>query len=142
MPAAEAAFHPAADNGRRELNLMCEDLASETARLEKKGVACPAPHRERWGAGTKIPFPGGGAVGLYRPSHPIALGANHCERLHRRTFEVPYPPESIHFKSPGQVRLGVVFKARRICHQSAKKGCHKTADLYRQRSSERRNIHV
>jgi len=77
MPAAEAAFHPAEDNDRHEFYLMCDDLKREMARLEKKGIACPAPHTERWGTVTKIPLPGGGAVGLYQPAHPIAIGTNY-----------------------------------------------------------------
>jgi hypothetical protein len=56
---------------------MCDDLKREMVRLEKKGVACPAPHTERWGTVTKIPLPGGGAVGLYQPAHPIAIGTNY-----------------------------------------------------------------
>ncbi len=74
MPDAEAAFHPAEHNDRHELYLMCEDLASEIAQLEKKGISCSAPHKERWGSVTRIPLPGGGSLGLYQPSHPKAIG--------------------------------------------------------------------
>ncbi len=40
LPPAEAAVHPADDNGRHELYFMCDDLQSEIASLQTKGVAC------------------------------------------------------------------------------------------------------
>src|SRR5471030_683119 len=73
MPAAEAAFHPAAENGRHELYLMCDDLPSELEILREKGVRCSPVHEERWGTLTSIALPGGGTVGLYQPKHPTAL---------------------------------------------------------------------
>ena len=74
LPRAEAAFHPAAENGVHELYLMCEDLKAEMASLTKKNVKCSAVHEERWGSITKIRLPGGGKIGLYQPKHPTALG--------------------------------------------------------------------
>jgi catechol 2,3-dioxygenase-like lactoylglutathione lyase family enzyme len=73
MPAAEAAFHPADDNGRHELYFMCDDLQAEMAALAKKGVACSAVHQERWGSITKLRLPSGAEVGLYQPKHKTAL---------------------------------------------------------------------
>jgi catechol 2,3-dioxygenase-like lactoylglutathione lyase family enzyme len=74
LPPAEAAFHPAEENGRHELYLMCDDLNAEMARLGKKGVKCSEVHEERWGSITRMQLPGGGKVGLYQPKHPTALG--------------------------------------------------------------------
>lgn len=74
LPPAEAAFHPAESNGGHELYLMCDDLAAEMARLQSKGVKCSDVHQERWGSITRIALPGGGAIGLYQPKHPTALG--------------------------------------------------------------------
>jgi hypothetical protein len=73
LPAAEAAFHSATENGRHELYLMCDDLASEIAGLREKGVRCSPVQEERWGTLTSIMLPGGGTVGLYQPKHPTAL---------------------------------------------------------------------
>ena len=70
LPEAEAAFHPARDNDRHELYLMCDDVRSEMERLRQKGIECAALHEERWGSITKVPLPGGGQIGLYQPSHP------------------------------------------------------------------------
>jgi catechol 2,3-dioxygenase-like lactoylglutathione lyase family enzyme len=73
LPPAEAAVHPAEENGRHELYLMCDDLKAEISGLEAKGVQCSEVHQERWGSITKLRLPGGGEVGLYQPKHPTAL---------------------------------------------------------------------
>jgi catechol 2,3-dioxygenase-like lactoylglutathione lyase family enzyme len=73
LPPAEAAVHPAEENGRSELYFMCEDLPAEIAALGKKGVHCSEVQEARWGSITKIRLPGGGEVGLYQPKHPTAL---------------------------------------------------------------------
>ena len=73
LPPTEAAVHPAEENGRHELYLMCDDLKAEIAALEQKGVRCSAVQNERWGSITKVGLPGGGTVGLYQPKHPTAL---------------------------------------------------------------------
>jgi catechol 2,3-dioxygenase-like lactoylglutathione lyase family enzyme len=75
LPAAEAAFHPAEENDRHELYLMCDDLKAEMAVLRGKGVECAEAVELRWGSMTKIRLPGGGEIGLYEPRHPRAQGA-------------------------------------------------------------------
>ena len=72
LPPAEAAFHPSDENGVHEVYFVCEDLDAEIASLAKKGVECSEVQEARWGSITKIPLPGGGAVGLYQPRHPLA----------------------------------------------------------------------
>ena len=74
LPPAEVAVHPAEENSRHELYLMCDDLKAEIAALGEKGVHCSEMHEERWGSITMIQLPGGGQVGLYQPRHPTALG--------------------------------------------------------------------
>jgi catechol 2,3-dioxygenase-like lactoylglutathione lyase family enzyme len=75
LPPAEAAIHPSEEDGvAHELYLMCDDLKAEIASLGKKDVKCSAVQEARWGSITKIQLPGGGAVGLYQPKHPTALG--------------------------------------------------------------------
>jgi len=73
LPPAEVAVHPAEENGRHELYLLCEDLKAEMAKLAAKGIRCSEVHQERWGTITKITLPGGGTVGLYEPKHPTAI---------------------------------------------------------------------
>jgi hypothetical protein len=73
LPPSEVAIHPAEENDRQELYLMCNDLKAEIAALGKKGVRCSDVEQARWGSITKIRLPGGGEVGLYQPKHPSPL---------------------------------------------------------------------
>lgn len=73
LPLAEAAFHPSDRDGDHELYFMCDDLKSEMATLERKGVKCSKVEEQRWGSITKMRLPGGGDIGLYQPKHPTAL---------------------------------------------------------------------
>jgi len=70
LPTAESAFHPAEENDRHELYLMCDDLKAEMAALRAKSVECAEVMEARWGSITKIRLPGGGEIGLYEPKHP------------------------------------------------------------------------
>ena len=74
MPPAEAAFHPAEENGRHELYFLCDNLTSEMAELRTKGVECSEVVEARWGSVTKIRLPGGGEIGLYQPKHAAPVG--------------------------------------------------------------------
>ena len=73
LPAGELAVHPAEENGAHELYFMCDDLKAEIATLAEKGVQCAKIEEARWGSITKVGLPGGGAVGLYQPKHPLAI---------------------------------------------------------------------
>jgi catechol 2,3-dioxygenase-like lactoylglutathione lyase family enzyme len=73
LPPGELAVHPAEENGAHELYFMCDDLQAEIAALAEKGVHCTEVQEARWGSITKVGLPGGGAVGLYQPKHPLAI---------------------------------------------------------------------
>ena len=83
LPPAEVAVHPAggepgqAHAGQQLLGsvlyLMCEDLPALMKSLEAKQIQCTEVSRERWGIKTSIKLPSGGEIGLYQPTHPIAL---------------------------------------------------------------------
>jgi catechol 2,3-dioxygenase-like lactoylglutathione lyase family enzyme len=73
VPAAEVAFHPHDQNNKHEMFFICDDLKTEVAALEKRGVRFGEISEERWGSRTKLLLPGGGEVALYEPKHPIAL---------------------------------------------------------------------
>jgi len=73
LPPAEAAFHPAEQNGPHELYFLCDDIHAEIAQLSQRGVACSPVHEERWGSITRIQLPGGGELGVYQPRHPVAI---------------------------------------------------------------------
>ena len=73
LPPAEAAVHPADDNTRPELYLMCDDLQAEIVSLKAKSVQFSEVTEARWGSIVTIKLPSGGELGLYEPRHPIAL---------------------------------------------------------------------
>jgi catechol 2,3-dioxygenase-like lactoylglutathione lyase family enzyme len=70
LPRSEAAVHPASENDRYELYMMCADLGKEITRLRANGIQCEDVIEERWGFITKLRLPGGGKLGLYEPKHP------------------------------------------------------------------------
>jgi catechol 2,3-dioxygenase-like lactoylglutathione lyase family enzyme len=71
LPPAELAAHPAEEDGRHELYLMCDDVHATVAELEGKGAEFSRPVTdEGFGLMTAIKLPGGGELGLYEPRHP------------------------------------------------------------------------
>jgi catechol 2,3-dioxygenase-like lactoylglutathione lyase family enzyme len=73
LPPGEAAVHPAAASTGHELYLMCDDLQSELAELNRKGAQFSSIEEARWGSVVRIKLPGGGDIGLYQPNHVTAL---------------------------------------------------------------------
>ena len=72
LPPAEIAAHPAAESGRHELYLMCDDIESTVAQLRAKGVEFVRDiSDEGFGLMTAFKVPGGGELGLYEPRHPL-----------------------------------------------------------------------
>jgi predicted enzyme related to lactoylglutathione lyase len=72
LPPAEIAFHPADQNGKHEIYLMCDDVAATVQTLEKRKVKCDPVADLGWGLLTHFSLPGGGRLGLYQPRHPVA----------------------------------------------------------------------
>jgi catechol 2,3-dioxygenase-like lactoylglutathione lyase family enzyme len=73
LPPAEVAVHPDEHGGRHELYLLCADIDTAVAELESKGIRVERPVREeQWGRLATIHLPGGGALGIYQPKHPLA----------------------------------------------------------------------
>jgi catechol 2,3-dioxygenase-like lactoylglutathione lyase family enzyme len=71
LPPAELAVHPASEDGRHELYLMCDDVHATVAELERKGVVFTRRiSDEGWGLETALGLPGDGELGLYEPRHP------------------------------------------------------------------------
>jgi hypothetical protein len=70
LPPAEVAVHPADDNGRHELYLLCDDVAAFVAAMGLRNIACGPVTDQRWGLLTEIVLPGGGKLGVYQPRHP------------------------------------------------------------------------
>jgi predicted enzyme related to lactoylglutathione lyase len=71
LPPAELAAHPAEDDSRYELYLMCDNIKATVEELEHKGVKFTRPiSDEPWGLVTALAIPGGGKLALYEPRHP------------------------------------------------------------------------
>jgi len=75
LPPAELAFHPAGENGKHELYLMCDDIQAFVKEMAGLDVTCSEPRDLRWGLLTSLQLPGGGTIGVYEPRHarPPAL---------------------------------------------------------------------
>jgi hypothetical protein len=87
-PPAEVAVHPsdgpapAQEHAGHALlhavpYLMCDDVRAEVAALARKGVVCAAVGEASWGLFTAVPLPSGRALGLYQPTHPVAIDLPH-----------------------------------------------------------------
>jgi catechol 2,3-dioxygenase-like lactoylglutathione lyase family enzyme len=84
LPPAEIAVHPSNGDFAQlhagqalsgcVLYLMCDDLSSFVDQLAARHVACAKVQHEDWGLATTIRLPSGGAIGLYQPEHPTAIG--------------------------------------------------------------------
>lgn len=69
LPPAEIAVHPADQNNKHELYLMCESIGSCIDQLREKGIECGPIQDQGWGILTTVILPGGGKVGVYEPRH-------------------------------------------------------------------------
>ena len=66
-------MHPAEKGSHYELYLLCDDINSTVAGLEKRGVKFSSPITDaRFGFVTSLTLPGGAELGLYQPKHPLA----------------------------------------------------------------------
>jgi hypothetical protein len=54
---------------------MCDDIEAFVAQMSAQGVLCSELRTERWGSVTAITLPGGGALGVYEPTHPSPLNS-------------------------------------------------------------------
>jgi hypothetical protein len=74
LPPAELGVHPAEHSVRRELSLMCDDLAATMAELRSKGIEFRGePQDEGFGITVTMLLPGGAELMLYEPRHQTAI---------------------------------------------------------------------
>ena len=69
LPPSEVAVHPATDNDRQELYLMCDDIKSFVEAMSKHNINCSELQDQGWGILTQLRLPGGGSLGVYQPRH-------------------------------------------------------------------------
>jgi hypothetical protein len=86
LPPAEVAVHPAAEGGRHDLYLMCDDVAAFVAEMAARNVACGPVSDQGWGLLTEVALSGGGKIGVYEPRHarPPQHGVPSAARKARR----------------------------------------------------------
>ncbi len=63
-------MHPSESGANHELFLMCDNVEAFIGQMAERGVVCADVTVERWGSVTRLTLPGGGALGVYQPSHP------------------------------------------------------------------------
>ena len=70
LPPAELAAHPAEEDGRHELYLMCDDIRATVAELKARRVEVSDEiSDEGFGMMSSLVLPGGGELALYEPRH-------------------------------------------------------------------------
>ena len=76
LPPAEVAVHPADGPPQHELYLLCDDVEATHAALAARGVVVEGGISDQgWGRLITLRLPGGGALGVYEPRHPVAAGS-------------------------------------------------------------------
>ncbi len=83
LPPAEVAVHPIEGDAPRSIGdppmlgghlyLMCDDLKAIIATLKSKKIKYNPVLKAPWGSHTTFRLPSGGHIGIYQPTHPIAL---------------------------------------------------------------------
>ena len=73
LPPAELGVHPTDERPKHELCLMCDDVATTKAELERKGVRFRGEVEDMgFGIGVTLVLPGEVELLLYEPRHPTA----------------------------------------------------------------------
>ncbi|HWC78105.1 MAG TPA: hypothetical protein VG778_11615 [Blastocatellia bacterium] len=69
LPPSEVAVHPSGENDVHEFYLMCDDVQTFAAEMEKHSISCTVAQDLGWGVLTQVVLPGGGRLGVYQPRH-------------------------------------------------------------------------
>src|SRR5207342_2513288 len=69
LPPSEVAIHPSDKNDVHELFLVCADVQSFVAEMQRQGVETSAIQDQPWGRLTQLTLPGGGKLGVYQARH-------------------------------------------------------------------------
>ena len=69
LPPSEIAVHDSDRNDVYEFYLICDDVDTFVAEMEKRSIRCAGIRDQRWGRVTKVTLPGGGTLGVYEPRH-------------------------------------------------------------------------
>jgi len=84
-PPTEIAVHPTEGNSYAEVFLMTANLDKTIAELRKRGVELSeSVTQQRWGRMARFRLPDGQNMGLYEPSHPMAIRMNAAKGAGRK----------------------------------------------------------
>jgi hypothetical protein len=72
-PPTELAVHPADQASGLDAFIMCEDLDQELARLHELDVPTGPISVRPYGRVSSLTLPSGAVMGLYQPTHPLAI---------------------------------------------------------------------
>ena len=76
LPPGEVAVHLTDGPSYHELYLLCDDIEATYADLTTSGVEVEGAISDQgWGRLITLRLPGGGALGVYEPRHPVAAGS-------------------------------------------------------------------
>jgi hypothetical protein len=88
-PPTEIAVHPTQGNGYAEVFLMTANLDKTIAELRKRGIEFPeSVTQQRWGRMARFKLPDGQNMGLYEPTHSMAIRMNATKRTGRKRQKV------------------------------------------------------
>lgn len=62
-------MHPSEKDDVHEFYLMCDNVETLIAEMEKKDIVCGPVQDMGWGLLTQLTLPGGGKLGIYQPRH-------------------------------------------------------------------------
>jgi hypothetical protein len=102
LPPSELAVHPAEESGAQEFYLMCADVGSFVAAMDRHGIACAPVQNPGWGLLTRITLPGGGVLGVYQPRHarPKAMSVDNLKRKPTAASRRPRAPRPARREPP------------------------------------------
>jgi hypothetical protein len=89
LPPSEIAVHPAEENGRHELYLLCDDVNAFTSAMGERGIQSGPIQDQGWGLLTEIVMPGGGKLGVYEPRHARPATAAGARKKAARSKPAP-----------------------------------------------------
>lgn len=69
LPPSELAVHPASEDDRHEIYLMCDDINSFVEQMTTQKIKCSEIQDQPWGQLVQLTLPGGGNLGVYQPRH-------------------------------------------------------------------------
>ncbi len=87
LPPSDLAMHEAdaANSGKTEMYLLCDDVNDFVADLQKRSIACDPVADRGWGMVTSVTLPSGIKLGVYEARHARPVAKKKAARALRET---------------------------------------------------------